>query len=152
MPSPIRFLARSLLAGVFISGGISQVKGAHLLAPKVEEAKEEYGVDVEIPGETLVKLNGVGMAVAGGTLALGIAPRLSAAALIGLLVPTSLVGHPFWKIEDEAKRRVAVSGTFSNAAIVGGLVYVLVDRKPRKRSKCTRRSNRSKYCRRAGRG
>ena len=128
MIGPANVLARGLLAGVFVVGGINQIKGAHLLADKVEAAKEEYGVVLDVAGEDLVRLNGAGMALAGGALALGIAPRLSAAALIGLLVPTTIVGHPFWKIEDEAKRRAAVSGALSNAAIVGGLLLVAAGR------------------------
>jgi hypothetical protein len=129
MIGPANVLARGLLAGVFVVGGINQVKGAHLLADKVEAAKEEYGVVLDVAGEDLVRLNGAGMALAGGALALGIAPRLSAAALIGLLVPTTIVGHPFWKIEDKAKRRTAVTGTLNNAAIIGGLMLVRARRK-----------------------
>lgn len=129
MIGPANVLARGLLAGVFVVGGINQVKGAHLLADKVEAAKEEYGVVLDVAGEDLVRLNGAGMALAGGALALGIAPRLSAAALIGLLVPTTMVGHPFWKIEDKAKRRTAVAGTLNNAAIIGGLMLVRARRK-----------------------
>ncbi|WP_017194470.1 DoxX family membrane protein [Actinomyces massiliensis] len=129
MIGPANVLARGLLAGVFVVGGINQIKGAHLLADKVEAAKEEYGVVLDVAGEDLVRLNGAGMALAGGALALGIAPRLSAAALIGLLVPTTIVGHPFWKIEDKAKRRTAVTGTLNNAAIIGGLMLVRARRK-----------------------
>ena len=129
MIGPANVLARGLLAGVFVVGGINQVKGAHLLADKVEAAKEEYGVVLDVAGEDLVRLNGAGMVLAGGALALGIAPRLSAAALIGLLVPTTIVGHPFWKIEDKAKRRTAVTGTLNNAAIIGGLMLVRARRK-----------------------
>ena len=129
MIGPANVLARCLLAGVFVVGGINQIKGAHLLADKVEAAKEEYGVVLDVAGEDLVRLNGAGMALAGGALALGIAPRLSAAALIGLLVPTTIVGHPFWKIEDKAKRRTAVTGTLNNAAIIGGLMLVRARRK-----------------------
>lgn len=129
MIGPANVLARGLLAGVFVVGGINQIKGAHLLADKVEVAKEEYGVVLDVAGEDLVRLNGAGMALAGGALALGIAPRLSAAALIGLLVPTTIVGHPFWKIEDKAKRRTAVTGTLNNAAIIGGLMLVRARRK-----------------------
>lgn len=129
MIGPANVLARGLLAGVFIVGGINQIKGAHLLADKVEAAKEEYGVVLDVAGEDLVRLNGAGMALAGGALALGIAPRLSAAALIGLLVPTTIVGHPFWKIEDKAKRRTAVTGALNNAAIIGGLMLVRARRK-----------------------
>ena len=129
MIGPANVLARGLLAGVFVVGGINQIKGAHLLADKVEAAKEEYGGVLDVAGEDLVRLNGAGMALAGGALALGIAPRLSAAALIGLLVPTTIVGHPFWKIEDKAKRRTAVTGTLNNAAIIGGLMLVRARRK-----------------------
>ena len=129
MIGPANVLARGLLAGVFVVGGINQIKGAHLLADKVEAAKEEYGVVLDVAGEDLVRLNGAGMALAGGALALGIAPRLSAAALIGLLVPTTIVGHPFWKIEDKAKRRTAVTRTLNNAAIIGGLMLVRARRK-----------------------
>ena len=129
MIGPANVLARGLLAGVFVVGGINQIKGAHLLADKVGAAKEEYGVVLDVAGEDLVRLNGAGMALAGGALALGIAPRLSAAALIGLLVPTTIVGHPFWKIEDKAKRRTAVTGTLNNAAIIGGLMLVRARRK-----------------------
>ena len=129
MIGPANVLARGLLAGVFVVGGINQIKGAHLLADKVEAAKEEYGVVLDVAGEDLVRLNGAGMALAGGALALGIAPRLSAAALIGLLVPTTIVGPPFWKIEDKAKRRTAVTGTLNNAAIIGGLMLVRARRK-----------------------
>ena len=129
MIGPANVLARGLLAGVFVVGGINQIKGAHLLADKVEAAKAEYGVVLDVAGEDLVRLNGAGMALAGGALALGIAPRLSAAALIGLLVPTTIVGHPFWKIEDKAKRRTAVTGTLNNAAIIGGLMLVRARRK-----------------------
>ena len=123
MPSPVNLLARGLLSGVFIRGGIDQVK--------VDAAKEEYDVAVEVSGEDLVRLNGAGMTLAGGALALGIAPRLCAAALIGMLVPTTIVGHPFWKIDDEGKRRTAMSGAFNNAAIAGGLLLVLTRRKRR---------------------
>ena len=129
MPSPVNLLARGLLSGVFIRGGIDQVKGARLLAPKVDAAKEEYGVIIDVAGEDLVRLNGAGMAIAGGALALGVAPRLSAAALIGMLIPTTVVGHPFWKLEDEAKRRAAVSGMFNNAAVIGGLLLVAAGRR-----------------------
>ena len=129
MTGPLHLLARGLLAGVFVSGGINQVKGAHLLAPKVDAAKEEYGVMIDVAGEDLVRLNGAGMVLAGGALALGVAPRLSAAVLVSMLIPTTVVGHPFWKIADKAKRRTAVSGTLSNAAITGGLLLVVAGRR-----------------------
>lgn len=122
-------VARVLMAPVFITGGINQVKKAHRLAPAVDAALEEYGIEVSASGEKLVKLNGIGMTVAGGALALGVFPRTSALTLAGLLVPTTIVGQAFWKEEDEHKRSARLSGALSNAAIIGGLLLVAARRR-----------------------
>ena len=122
-------VARVLMAPVFIKGGINQVKKAHRLAPAVDAALEEYGIEVSASGEKLVKFNGIGMTVAGGALALGVFPRTSALTLAGLLVPTTIVGQAFWKEEDERKRSARLSGALSNAAIIGGLLLVAARRR-----------------------
>ena len=122
-------VARILMAPVCIKGGINQVKKAHRLAPAVDAALEEYGIEVSASGEKLVKLNGIGMTVAGGALALGVFPRTSALTLAGLLVPTTIVGQAFWKEEDERKRSARLSGALSNAAIIGGLLLVAARRR-----------------------
>lgn len=122
-------VARVLMTPVFIKGGINQVKKAHRLAPAVDAALEEYGIEVSASGEKLVKLNGIGMTVAGGALALGVFPRTSALTLAGLLVPTTIVGQAFWKEEDERKRSARLSGALSNAAIIGGLLLVAARRR-----------------------
>jgi len=122
-------VARILMAPVFIKGGINQVKKAHRLAPAVDAALEEYGIEVSASGEKFVKLNGIGMTVAGGALALGVFPRTSALTLAGLLVPTTIVGQAFWKEEDERKRSARLSGALSNAAIIGGLLLVAARRR-----------------------
>ncbi|WP_315213627.1 DoxX family protein [Actinomyces dentalis] len=122
-------VARILMAPVFIKGGINQVKKAHRLAPAVDAALEEYGIEVSASGEKLVKLNGIGMTVAGGALTLGVFPRTSALTLAGLLVPTTIVGQAFWKEEDERKRSARLSGALSNAAIIGGLLLVAARRR-----------------------
>ena len=122
-------VARILMAPVFIKGGINQVKKAHRLAPAGDAALEEYGIELSASGEKLVKLNGIGMTVAGGALALGVFPRTSALTLAGLLVPTTIVGQAFWKEEDERKRSARLSGALSNAAIIGGLLLVAARRR-----------------------
>ena len=122
-------VARVLMAPVFIKGGINQVKKAHQLAPAVDAALEEYDIEVSASGEKLIKLNGIGMTVAGGALALGVFPRTSALTLAGLLVPTTIVGQAFWKEEDERKRSARLSGALSNAAIIGGLLLVAARRR-----------------------
>ncbi len=124
MINPVKMAGRAMLATVFIGGGLNQLKGSAHLGPVVDSAKEEYAIDVDVPGETLVKLNGAGMVAAGSALALGILPRVSALSLVGLLVPTTIVGHPFWKETEAAKKQNQMTAFASNTAVAGGLLMV----------------------------
>lgn len=55
-------------------------------------------------------------------LALGIASRAAATVLAGSLVPTTLVGHPFWKAEARAAQKIQFT---KNLAMLGGLLLVM---------------------------
>ena len=115
--SALKRIGRPLLAGVCITGGWSSFKSPEPRAGKVEEAG--------LPEPTLlVKVNAVTMMVAGTALALGIRPREAAAVLIGCLVPTTIVGHPFW--QEEGSARVGQQIHFSkNLSMIGGLLLVM---------------------------
>jgi putative oxidoreductase len=66
--------------------------------------------------------------VLGGTLlALGRAPRLSALALAGSLIPTTLAGHAYWTIEDPAARKQQRIQFHKNLAMIGGLMFAVLD-------------------------
>ncbi len=65
------------------------------------------------------------MMLAGGMLALGIAPRTAAAVLAGSLVLTTLVGHPFWKEEGETRTMQKIH-FLKNLAMLGGLLLATV--------------------------
>lgn len=129
MLNPVKVLARALMASVFISGGINQLRAPDALGPVVERAKATYGLDVPVSGRDLVAANGAGMVAGGAALALGVLPRTSALALAGLLIPTNVVGHAFWDAKDERSRMQHTSAFLANAAIVGGLLMVALDRK-----------------------
>lgn len=123
-------IARPLLAAVFIWGGIDQFNNPEGRAKAVEATCKKIPFDVGAEGaQTLVKANGVVMAGAGAALAVGIAPKAAAVALIAALVPTTVVGHPFWTMADPKVRAQNRSQVLKNAAIVGGLVQVLAQRK-----------------------
>jgi uncharacterized membrane protein YphA (DoxX/SURF4 family) len=115
----LKRVARPLLAGVCITGGWSSFKKPEPRAGKVEAAG--------LPEPTLlVKVNAVTMIVAGTALALGIRPREAAAVLIGCLVPTTIVGHPFWQEEGGARTGQQIHFN-KNVSMIGGLLMVVAD-------------------------
>jgi uncharacterized membrane protein YphA (DoxX/SURF4 family) len=116
-----RILAQILLAGIFIKGGADA-----FLQPG---GRVETVAKAGLPNpRTAVELNGAAMVIGGSMLALDIAPRLAAAGLIGSLVPTTLVGHPYWKVEDQAARKMQQIQFLKNLGLVGGLLLVLFGR------------------------
>ncbi|MDL4813269.1 DoxX family protein [Actinomadura opuntiae] len=76
--------------------------------------------------ELLVRGNAAVQAVAGGMLAVGVLPRLSAMAIAASLVPTTLAGHAFWEIEDPTARKLQRIQFHKNAALIGGLLYAVL--------------------------
>ncbi|MGH7748430.1 MAG: DoxX family protein [Candidatus Dormibacteria bacterium] len=116
-PGLVGRLGRVGLAAIFIQSGIDVAREPGQRVAKVEA----MGVP---QAELMTRLNGVGMAVAGTALALGIRPRESALALLGLLIPTTLVGHAFWREEGPARRMQQVH-VLKNIGIAGGLLTVI---------------------------
>ncbi len=110
-----------LLSGIFIYGGwgaFSNPGGR----PKLVAA-----AGIPRPEQAVV-LNGALMIVAGLLLGLGIAPRIAAALLIGSLVPTTLVGHPFWKEEPGPEREKQLLQFLKNLGLISGLLMVLSEK------------------------
>ena len=77
--------------------------------------------------EQLVRLNAGVQVVAGAMLAMGIYPRLSALALAGSLIPTTLAGHSFWNLEDPAAQKAQRVQFHKNMAMLGGLLLAVLD-------------------------
>jgi putative oxidoreductase len=119
-------IARPLLAGVFIYGGIDAIRRptpkAELAAPVLAQLSSATGLDQE----RLVRVNGVAQVAAGACLALGILPRPAAAVLAVSLVPTTFAGHRFWSQDDAAARRNHTVHFLKNGAVLGGLVLAAV--------------------------
>jgi uncharacterized membrane protein YphA (DoxX/SURF4 family) len=115
-------LARPLLAGVFIYGGIDTLRNpgskVDVADPVLEPASRATGLGPE----QLVTINAGVQVVAGVALAFGILPRPAAALLAASLVPTTLAGHRFWEHDDPAAKRAHVVHLLKNVATLGGLV------------------------------
>jgi uncharacterized membrane protein YphA (DoxX/SURF4 family) len=121
------FVARPLIAGMFVYGGLDAYRNPGGKVPKAETVAPDIarlaGIDADT--EQLVQCNGALQVVAGTALALGIFPRLSALLLAGSLVPTTLAGHRFWEAEDDAAKSQQTVQFLKNAAMMGGLLLVV---------------------------
>lgn len=118
--SPIRRVARPLLACTFVVAGIDALRHP---GPRVEMVR---AAGLQSP-ETLVRANAASDLVAGLALATNRAPRLSALLLAGSLVPTTYVGHPFWAEKDKAVRKQQQTHFFKNLGMLGGLLLAVAD-------------------------
>ena len=77
--------------------------------------------------ELVVRANAGVQVLSGMLLALGRAPRLSALALAGSLIPTTLAGHAYWTIEDPVARKLQRIQFHKNMAMIGGLLFAALD-------------------------
>jgi uncharacterized membrane protein YphA (DoxX/SURF4 family) len=122
-----RTAARALLSGIFVYSGYGMVNNAE------RYAKQATAALPMLPEEPMIaRAHGATMLVAGSTLALGIFPKLSARILALTLIPTTYVGHPFWKAEKPEDRRRQLIQFLKNAGLFGGLLYISSDRRSQK--------------------
>lgn len=125
----LRSIARPMLAGMFISGGIAALRD-----PK-SHADASSGVSTKIAGAVglpqdpvmLVKVNGAVQAAAGVMVAMGWLPRLASTALAVSLVPTTAAAHRFWEEEDGTARQQQQLHFFKNVSMCGGLILAALD-------------------------
>jgi len=126
----VRTLARPMLAGVFIAGGMDVLGNpeprAKLAKPVVDRVAATVPFAPSDP-TAAVTLNAAVHIGAGSMLAAGIMPRLAALALATSIVPTTLAAHRFWEQEDPAQRSRHRVEFLKNTAILGGLLVVALD-------------------------
>ncbi len=117
----IRTVTHLLLSGIYIINGwgaFSKPGGR----PKLVAA-----AGIPRPEQAVV-LNAAVMIVAGLLLSPGITPRLTAALLLGSMIPTTLVGHAFWKEEPGPQRQNQETQFLKNLSMIGGLLMVLTEK------------------------
>jgi putative oxidoreductase len=127
--SPIRRIARPLLAAVFISGGIDVLRNPEPRVNKAEPVTNKLAGQLGLPADALelVKVNAGVQVGAGALLAIGRLPRLAALALCGSIVPTTLAGHRFWEETEPATRAQQRTHFLKNLGLLGGLLLAAVD-------------------------
>jgi putative oxidoreductase len=128
--APLRPAARALTGSTYALLGFDALRapgGRVDQATGVLAAMRKWGVPLPADDEVVVRANAAVMVVAGTMLALGRAPRLSALALAGSLIPTTLAGHAYWAVEDPAARKVQRIQFHKNLAMLGGLLLAVID-------------------------
>lgn len=94
-------------------------------AAKDPGGRTKLAEDMGVPqAEMAVRANGAAMVLGGAALATGVLPRVAAAGLIASLIPTTVAGHAFWKIDDPSTRTVQRIQVLKNLGLIGGLALV----------------------------
>jgi putative oxidoreductase len=119
-----------MVASIFVIQGYDTFRRPERVAPRAEPVVRPLAERIPaVPTKTedAVRLNGAVQMVAGLLLATGRFPRLSALALAGTLVPTTLAGHRFWEAEEEGDQAQQRIHFLKNLSMLGGLLIAAAD-------------------------
>ncbi len=133
----LRFLARSLVASIFVVGGGDAARtDSEVRTELAQQFLARYDINLdESEAQTLVKTNGALQALGGVAMSLGIFPRLAALGLLVSLTATTLAGHAYWRYDDPAQRAQQRIQFLKNLSLAGGLLAIAVAPKRRRSAK-----------------
>lgn len=118
--SPLRRLARPLLAAGFVVNGVDSLRNPQ---PHVALAENAGLTDAD----RLVRINGATQVAGGLLLTTNRLPRLAALVLASSLVPTAAVRDAFWSESDPAARQHKKQGLLADLGLLGGLLVATAD-------------------------
>ncbi|MDN6528556.1 MAG: DoxX family membrane protein [Brevibacterium sp.] len=128
--SPIRFLARPMLAAGYISNGVDRLRrpeaAAASIGPLLKMARKR--VDGPIDAPTLARATGAAQVAAGSLLAIGRFPRVSATILVGTYL-LDTVGERIAadKATSKEDKRARTERTLIRTSMLGGALLASVD-------------------------
>ncbi len=127
--APLRAAARVLTGSTYALLGFDALRepGARVDQAAAVLAGVRKVVPLPNDDELVVRGNAAVQVVGGTLLALGLAQRLSALALAGSLIPTTLAGHGYWAVEDPTARKLQQIQFHKNMAMIGGLLFAVLD-------------------------
>lgn len=111
-------IGRLCLSAIFIAAAIGKVMDYNGTAQYMASK-----------GMTLIPLFYIGAILieflAGLSLLIGFKARIAATILLLFLIPTTLIFHDFWNIDEAMARQLEMIMFMKNLAIFGGLLYVV---------------------------
>ena len=129
MLAPLRPAARILTGSTYLLLGFDALRAPGGRVDQAAPLLAGLRTVVPLPAddELVVRGNAAVQVLGGALLALGVAPRVSALVLAGSLIPTTLAGHAYWKVEDPAARKLQRIHFHKNMAMIGGLLFAALD-------------------------
>jgi putative oxidoreductase len=129
MLAPLRAAARVLTGSTYALLGFDALRepGGRVDQAAAVLAGVRKMVPLPADDELVVRGNAAVQVLGGTLLALGFTQRLSALALAGSLIPTTLAGHAYWTLEDPAARKLQRIQFHKNMAMIGGLLFAVLD-------------------------
>ena len=127
--TPLRPVARIFTGSTYVLLGFDALRAPGARVDQAAEVLSAIRTYVPLPkdDELVVRGNAAVQVVCGALLAAGVAQRLSALALVGSLIPTTLAGHSYWTIEDPTARKLQRIQFHKNLAMIGGLLFAVLD-------------------------
>ena len=128
--SPIRLIARPMLAAGYILNGVERLRkpeaAAASVGPLLNQARKQ--VDVPVDTVTLARATGVAQVAAGSMLAIGRFPRLSASILVGTYL-LDTVGERLSadKTTSKDEKKARNERTLLRTSMLGGALLAAVD-------------------------
>ncbi len=116
-------LGRLIFGGFFIYNGVNHFRNRKMMAQYVASKR------VPLP-EAAVTVSGAALLIGGGSILLGVKPKLGAAAIAGFLIGVSPVIHNFWAIEDPHQRQSEMAQFGKNVAMLGATFALMGVKEP----------------------
>lgn len=116
-------LGRIVFGGFFLYNGIHHFMERKSLA-QYAKAKNVPLADIAVPA------TGAALLVGGGSILLGVKPKLGALAIIGFLASVSPTMHDFWKQQDPGQRMNDMINFSKNMALLGAAVALMAVEEP----------------------
>ena len=111
-------LGRLLFGGFFLYNGINHLKQQRALA--------QYAGAKQVPNPDLAVIaSGIAILVGGGSVILGLKPRIGMLAIIGFLSTVSPVMHDFWSAQDPQQRQNDMIHFSKNLALLGAALALI---------------------------